>query len=561
MLRCAQHDRSSNPDMLRFAQTCESIGATSKKLQKTRLVADYLLSLDIDDAARAALFFTGRAFSRSAEDVTQVGGRLIWQALAAVSGASAGEMEAAYRRYGDLGGAAGELLAGKTGNRSFNLAEAQNTFRELAARRGPGQKLELLSEVLRRIAPLEAKYFVKVLTGELRIGLVEGLVEEALSRAYDRPLAEIQRANMLTGDIGEALRLAATGRLAEARLRLFHPVGFMLASATETPEDLASAFPQGGVAEDKYDGIRAQVHKASGKVKLFSRTLDELVEFPELEGPLRALRGEFILDGEIIGWRNGRPVAFTEFQKRLGRKHAELFLPLELPASLIVFDLLWQDGCLILDEPWRARRARLEALIAPLRQSDTPAVQISSPAAAGSEGEWESAFQGSLARGHEGIMAKAPDSPYVPGRRGRYWLKLKRPLATLDVVVTAVEYGHGRRHAVLSDYTFSVRNGDNLATVGKAYTGLTDAEIQELTEYFHQHTLEELGSRLRVEPTIVLEVAFNNIQRSSRHESGFALRFPRIVRLRPDKPVSEIDTLDHVRELYGRQLGRDEEAR
>ena len=548
--------------MHRFAQTCESIAATSKKLQKTRLVADYLLSLDLDDAARAAVFFTGRAFPRSAEDVTQVGGSLIWQALAAVSGGSAGEMEAAYRRYGDLGGAAGELLAGKTRNCSLSLAEAQNTLGELAARRGPGQKLDLLTEILRRVTPLEAKYLVKILTGELRIGLVEGLVEEALSRAYDRPHAEIQRANMLTGDIGEALRLAATGQLAEARLRLFHPVGFMLANAAETPEDLVNVFPRGGVAEDKYDGIRAQAHKASGKVKLFSRTLDELVEFPELEAPLRALPGEFILDGEIVGWRNGRPVAFTEFQKRLGRKHAELFLPLELPASLIVFDLLWHNDELILDQPWAARRARLEALLAPMLRSPSSAtLQLSAPSPAANEPQWEAALQSALGRGHEGIMAKAADSPYVPGRRGRYWLKLKRPLATLDVVVTAVEYGHGRRHAVLSDYTFSVRKGDGLATVGKAYTGLTDAEIQELTEYFHQHTLEDQGYRLRVDPTIVLEVAFNNIQRSRRHESGFALRFPRIVRLRPDKPVSEIDTLDRVRELYERQQGRDEEKR
>ncbi len=547
--------------MLRFAQTCERIAATSKKLQKTRLVADYLLSLDIEDAARAALFFTGRAFPRFAEDVTQVGGSLIWQALAAVSSASAGEMEAGYRRYGDLGGAAGELLAGKTENRSLSLAEAQNTLRELAARRGPGQKLELLTQILRRVTPLEAKYFIKILTGELRIGLVEGLVEEALARAYDRPLTEIQRANMLTGDIGAALRLAATGRLAEARLRLFHPVGFMLASAAETPEDLVSAFPQGGVAEEKYDGIRAQIHKGSGKVRLFSRTLDELVEFLELEAPLRALPGEFILDGEIVGWRNGRPVAFTEFQRRLGRKHAELFLPLELPASLIVFDLLWKDGELILDQPWTARRAQLEALLAAVKQSSgSPAVQLSTLSTAASESEWESAFQAALTRGHEGIMAKAPDSPYVPGRRGRYWLKLKRPLATLDVVVTAVEYGHGRRHAVLSDYTFSVRDGDRLVTVGKAYSGLTDVEIRDLTEYFQQHILENLGFRFRVEPSVVIEVAFNNIQRSSRHESGFALRFPRIVRLRPDKPVAEIDTLERVREVYERQQGPERQA-
>lgn len=544
--------------MLRFAQTCESIAATSRKLEKTRLVAAYLLSLDLDDAAHAALFFTGRAFPRFAEDVTQVGGSLIWQALAAVSGASAGEMEAAYRRYGDLGGAAGELLADRPGTRPFTLAEAQNALRDLAARRGPGQKLELLIEVLRRITPLEAKYFVKILTGELRIGLVEGLVEEALARAYDRPLAELQRANMLTGDIGKTLRLAATGRLAEASLQLFHPVGFMLASAAETVQELTSAFPQGGVAEDKYDGIRAQVHKSPGRVKLFSRTLDEIVEFPELEGPLRALSGEFILDGEIVGWRNGRPIAFTEFQRRLGRKHAELFLPLELPASLMVFDLLWQNGELIFDEPWTARRARLEALLAPVsRVPGSTALQLSAPGRAASEAEWEAAFQAALGRGHEGVMAKAADSPYVPGRRGRYWLKLKRPLATLDVVVTAVEYGHGRRHAVLSDYTFSVRAGDRLVTVGKAYSGLTDAEIRELTGHFLQHTLADEGFRLRVEPTVVLEVAFNNVQRSSRHESGFALRFPRIVRLRPDKPVSEIDTVERVRAIYERQHGQD----
>jgi DNA ligase 1 len=540
--------------MIQFAQTCERVAATSKKLQKTRIVADYLLCLDMEDAARAALFFTGRAFPRSAEDVTQVGGSLIWQALAAVSGASAAEMEAAYRRHGDLGGAAGELLAGRTEGCSLTLAGAQDAFHELSARRGSAQKLELLTRVLGRLTGLEAKYFLKILTGEMRIGLVEALVEEALALAYDRPLAEVRRANMLTGDVGTTLRLAAAGRLANASLQPFHPVGFMLASAAESTEDLVTAFPQGGVAEDKYDGIRAQVHKGSGKVKLFSRTLDEIVEFPELEVPLRALPGEFILDGEIVGWRDGRPIAFTDFQKRLGRKHAELFLPMELPASFIAFDLLWQDGELLFDQPWRLRRERLENLLRPLQEATgSRTVQISAPARAATEAEWERAFQAALERGHEGIMAKAADSPYAPGGRGGYWLKLKRPLATLDVVVTAAEYGHGRRHAVLSDYTFSVRDGDRLVTIGKAYSGLTDAEIAGLTKHFLAHGVEDQGFRLRVEPDVVLEVAFNNVQRSNRHESGFALRFPRILRLRPDKPVSEIDTLQSVREIYERQ--------
>jgi DNA ligase-1 len=536
--------------MRQFAETCEAAAATPKKNEKTRLVGEYLRSLPVGDAARAALFLTGRAFPKFAEDVTQVGGRLIWQALSAVSGASASEMQAAYRRYGDLGGASEELLAGKTEGRSATLAEVEGAFREFASCRGLGPKLDMLTQVLRRLPPVEAKYFIKILSGELRIGLSEGLVEESLARAFERPLAEIQRARMLTGDIGETLHLAATGRLAEARLVLFHPVGFMLASAAESTRDLVGAFPSGAVVEDKYDGIRAQVHKGGAGVKFFSRTLDEIVEFHELARPFQALPGEFVLDGEIIGWRDGRPIPFTELQSRLGRKHADLFLPIQLPVSFLAFDVLWSDGVLHLDEPWRERRSRLEALLA---SAQPPAVQLSASVAAAKEEEFERAFERALARGHEGIMAKAADSTYAPGRRGRHWLKLKRPLATLDVVVTAVEYGHGKRHALLSDYTFSVRDGERLASIGKAYSGLTDAEIGQLTEYFRDHTLSDEGFRRRVAPTIVLEVAFNNIQRSGRHESGYALRFPRIVRWRSDKPVSEIDTLDRVRELYERQ--------
>lgn len=536
--------------MRRFAEVSEAVAATTKKLEKMRLVGDYLRSLSLEDAARAALFLSGRAFPKSSEHVTQVGGNLIWKALSLVSGASPSEMEAAYRRYGDLGGAAQEVLSAKTEGTGMTLAEAGRALQEFALRRGPAQKLELLTQILRRIPPLEAQYFVKILTGELRIGLHEGLVEEALARAFERPLAEVQRANMLTGDMGETLRLAASGRLAEARLRLLHPVGFMLAGVAETPEDLAESFPMGAMVEDKYDGIRAQVHKGAATVKLFSRTLDEIVEFSELIPPVRALPGEFIVDGEIIGWRNGRPIAFTELQTRLGRKRAELFLPLELPVSLIAFDLLWQDGELLLDQPWSERRRRLELLLA---RAEAPAAQISRPVPAADADSFERAFLGALDRGHEGIMAKAADSPYVPGRRGGYWLKLKRPMATLDVVVTAVEYGHGKRHGVLSDYTFSVRDGERLVAIGKAYSGLTDAEIVRLTNYFREHTVKDEGFRRQVERTVVLEVAFNNIQRSTRHASGYALRFPRIVRVRPDKPVSEIDTLDRVRELYERQ--------
>src|SRR5215472_17324086 len=201
--------------MRQFAEICEAVAATRKKIDKMLLVGDYLRSLPLEDATRAALFFTGRAFPKSTEDVTQVGGKLIWSALSAITGANAREMSAAYRRYGDLGGAAQELLAGKTENGSLTLAEAEQAFRDLATAHGLGPKLEKLTHTLRRLPAVEAKYFIKILTGELRIGLNEGLVEEALGRGFGQPLADVQRAHMLTGDIGETLRLAATNRLAD----------------------------------------------------------------------------------------------------------------------------------------------------------------------------------------------------------------------------------------------------------------------------------------------------------------------------------------------------------
>jgi len=536
--------------MRRFAETCEAVAATTKKNEKVRLVSRYLRSLSLDDAGRAAVFFTGRAFPLSEERILAVGGSLIWQAVGKLAALDPDQMAAIYRNHGDLGSMVEEALQGRTAAGGVSLNDVAAAFEELAARRGPAQKLAVFQELPQRAEAVVAKYLVKIITGELRIGLKESLVEEAIARAFDRPLEQVRRANMLTGDIGATLRLAAANELAAARLRLFHPIGFMLANPAETPAEVFENFPAGVLVEDKYDGIRAQAHKSGQKVKLFSRTLDEIVEFPELFEPLGTLPGEFILDGEILAWRDAHPLPFTELQKRLGRKQPEVWLLEKIPVRFIAFDLVYQDSQLLLDASLAERRERLERLLA-----GREALQIGLAALqrCGSAEEVERSFDAALKRGNEGIMAKAPDSPYTPGRRGRFWLKLKQPLATLDVVVTAVEYGHGKRRGLLSDYTFAVRNADRLVNIGKAYSGLTDEEIRRFTDYFLEHTVEDQGFRRRVEPTVVLEVAFNNIQRSARHESGYALRFPRIVRLRPDKPADEVDTLERVKELYDKQ--------
>jgi len=536
--------------MHRFAETCEAIAATTKKNEKVRLVADFLRALRPEDAELAALFLTGRAFPRREEKVLAVGASLFWQAIGRLSGTDAETMEQVYAKHGDLGDMAAQLLAGKPAG-GLSLREVAHAFADLAERRGPASKLAALEELLSRASALEAKYIIKIVAGDLRIGLKESLVEEAIARAFEQPGEAVQRANMLTGDIGETLRLTAAGGLAEARLCLFQPVGFMLATAAETSAEIIESFPEGALVEDKYDGIRAQAHKTAGRVELFSRTLDRITEFPELIPALRALPGEFILDGEIVAWREGRALPFTELQTRLGRKQTDQLLQDTVPVNFLAFDVLYRDGELLLDAPLRERRRHLKTLLGENPPAD---VQLVQPERCTSASQLQQAFEAALERGNEGVMAKAPDSPYRPGRRGRFWLKLKRPLATLDVVVTAVEFGHGKRRGLLSDYTFAVRHAERLVNIGKAYSGLTDAEIRELTAYFLEHTMQDQGFRRLVEPSLVIEVAFNNIQRSRRHESGFALRFPRIVRLRRDKPVSEIDTLEQVKKLYERQF-------
>ncbi|MGE0405180.1 MAG: ATP-dependent DNA ligase [Candidatus Korobacteraceae bacterium] len=570
--------------MKQLAQLAEAISQTRRKSEKVALVADYLRSRTPEEAAVSAVFLSGRPFPSREEATLQVGGAVLWSQVADLSGADDSAMAAAYRRHGDLGSATYELLESHAPAEStLTVLQVEACFREIAGARGSSSRAELVHDLLARATALEAKYLVKIMTGELRIGLKESLVEEAIAKAYGALLPQVQRANMLLGDIGETVRLAVAQKLADARMRMFHPIGFMLASPAETAEEAFQYFQHAQV-EDKYDGIRAQAHVAEGRVRLFSRTLDEITDsFPELRSPLAAFHEPVILDGEIVAWRNGRALPFSELQKRLGRKKVSPQLLAEVPVALVAFDLLYAGGDLVIDHPLRQRMQILDRLFAdvmaapaatggahavmlPARdpQGDLalePAIQdeqqgyatevIRAPVlTAESPEQLAEMFDAAQARGNEGLMIKDLESVYGPGRRGRSWLKLKRELATLDVVVTSVEYGHGKRAGVLSDYTFSVWDKDRLVTVGKAYSGLTDAEIAEMTRWFLEHTIADHGFRREVEPTVVLEVAFNAVMQSDRHESGYALRFPRILRLRPDKPASEADTLDRVRSVF-----------
>jgi DNA ligase-1 len=548
----------------------------------------------------------------------------------------------------------------------------------------------LVEGLLRRATPLEAKYLLKLMLGDMRIGVKQSLVEEAIAAAACATVETVRRAVMLEADLGGATQRAFAGTLSEARMRLFHPLGFMLASPVETPEEaverftekpvkvpvakikkpgkskkveegllramkldpdreaevavaveadgevegevvtpqkleidaeeFADAAPADVIArdtavesgdprsnalevkgveaflEDKYDGMRAQVHcgdaAQSGRVAIYSRNKEDVTEsFPELEEAFAQIRPEsdgfvssLIFDGEILGWdfEQGRALPFAVLGQRIGRKRVSNEWRQQVPVVFMAFDLMCARGELLLELPLRERRNRLEAVVESLVERvvsplmvDERARDLQAVLFAGEEGpcverlmispsrlvesaeDIDRAYADARARANEGVMLKAAGSVYQPGRRGLAWVKLKRELATLDVVVTGAEFGHGRRAGILSDYTFAVR-GDNgeLFNVGKAYSGLTDIEIGEMSRWMMEHTLEDQGFFRTVEPLMVLEVAFNNIMRSGRHASGFALRFPRILKIRTDKPISEIDTVERVEEVYQSQVDK-----
>ena len=563
--------------MRRWSEVAERVAATTRTSEKTAVLADYLAGLTPAELPIAAVFLTGRPFAESDQRAAGLGWAAIATTVTDLASVPRSALGEAYDRSSDLGVAVADVLAqsGRIPDPAYapSLYDVAAAYAAIETASGPAAKGAILRDVLARSDPLTAKYIVKVLTGELRIGLREGLVEAAIAKAFDRPLDAVKWAGMLTGDIGRMAELARDDRLEDAALALFHPIKFMLASPAEDADEIVKRLGVPVWVEDKYDGIRAQLHREGTDVRLYSRDLHDISgQFPEVVDGARGLRWDGILDGEILAYRDATVLPFQSLQARLGRKSPSAEIRTEVPVIYVAFDVLGlgRDGSSngaasdavrpLLREPLEDRRRRLETLGLPLAD-DGGVFALSHLVSVSSSEGLEDAFTGARERRNEGLMVKDPRSIYSPGRRGLGWLKMKKALATIDCVVVGVEVGHGKRHGVLSDYTFAVRDTDNdkLVTIGKAYSGLTDAEIAEMTAWFEAHTIQRFGRYRQVEPTVVVEVAFDVIVRSKRHQSGYSLRFPRIANLRPDKPLDEIDTLETVRALYeGLQQGAEQ---
>ncbi len=553
-------DRSpSRTPLARLADLTQKLGRTTKRLELTQLVADCLRELDPGEVPAAVRLILGQVFP-------EWDGRtlnLSWKAAMAVveelAAATPAQREAIFAEAVDGGEAVAALFARHRRQQPqpppLTIIDVYHTLEQIAAASGRGsraRKVDLLRSLLARATPVETSLIVKNLFGEMRHGVGEGIVLAAIAQAADVKLALVRRANMLWGDLGEVAMVAlgqGDAALAQASVRLFRPMKSMLA---QTADDIAEVLErhQGRTAlEYKLDGARVQIHKQGAEVRIFSRQLaDVTASLPDVAASARAgLRArEAVVEGEVVAEdRAGRPLAFQQLMRRFRRKHDVETVARQVPVRLYLFDLLYRDGVSLIDWP---NAERWQALTGVAGEIETVHRLVT-----GDPAEGGAFLQAAREAGHEGLVAKSLDSTYQPGVRGRAWLKLKH-VETLDLVIVAADWGYGRRKGWLSNYHLAVRDDGGFAAVGKTFKGPTDREFEALTERLLGLERARRGGTVLVQPQVVVEVAFNEVQQSSRYESGFALRFARIVRVRGDKSPAQADTLARLRTLYERQF-------
>ena len=550
-----------------LAELCEKLESTKKRNEMVSWVVKFIHELDQDEMQPAISMLVGRAFPVWDQRALEVSWATISSIIRRLTNADDMKFARAFGETGDAGNAAQLIFEGSTVRKQATLFQKQltilevyHTFEAIAETTGTGsreKKERLLATLLSSATPLETKYIVKVLINEMRTGFHEGLMELAMSRAFDVPVDSIQTASMLTGDIGEvATLLKSKGKegLASLRFEIFRPVKLMLAQTAGTVTEALKEHGGETALEYKLDGARIQIHKSGKAVRIFSRRLtDVTTSLPEIVSLVadEVRADEAILEGEVIAvGKNRNPLPFQYLMHRFRRIRGIELAVDEVPVQLYLFDALFVDGESLIRNPYTERRevlAKAAGSIPLMRQLGVNNGKIA-----------EIFLQEALKAGHEGVMAKKLDSPYTPGIRGKRWLKIKSIPEPLDLVIVAAEYGYGRRHGWLSDYHLAALDteGGGFLTIGKTYKGLTDAEITEMTGRLEKLALNEEGSVVKLPPRIVVEVAYNEIQRSRKYECGMALRFARITRIRDDKTPEEADTIQRVREIYERQFSK-----
>jgi len=513
-----------------LAKLCGALGATAKRKEKARLLAEFLRRLEPEEVDSAVLLITGSIFPEFDPRTLEVGWRTLRRVLE--------------------GGRQTTLV-----EEPLTIGRVHRTLEEIAEATGPGsrrRKEGLLEGLISRAGPMEAEMLVRIVFGEMRIGVSEGMMLEGVAEASASDLKLVRRALMLTGDLGEVARIALDGgeeALRRVGVRMFVPLKPMLATMSY---DLSEAIEEHGgraALEYKFDGARIQIHRRGDRIRVFSRRLTDVTgSLPDIVEAVghRISSDDVILEGEAVAvGEGGRPLPFQDLMRRFTRVHDIAEMAEKIPLRLHFFDILYLDGRLLVDEPYEERWRLLEGVC--------PEDLLAERLITGDAREAEKFLSRAIEEGHEGLMAKRLDSRYVPGVRGKGWLKIK-PTETLDLVIVAADWGSGRRRGWLSNYHLAAREGGGYMVIGKTFKGLTDEEFGWMTRRLQELRARETGQTVHVRPEVVVEVAFNEIQRSPRYRSGFALRFARVTRIREDKGSEDADTLDRVRDLYDKQF-------
>ena len=550
-----------------LAYLCERLEATTKRNLMISMVADFLRRLDKEEIEPAISMMLGRPFPKWDPRKLDVSWATLSRVIQRLTGASWSDLSVAFRNTGDLGAAAKIIFENRKMQRQttlfekpLSILEVRNVLEAVAEASGHGsreRKERLIESLLGRALPIEVKYLIKIMVGEMRTGLQEGLMEAAVSKAFYISLKKIQVASMLTGDVAETAALCAKegpDSLLKLKFKIFRPVKPMLAQMAEDPEEALKEHGGKTAFEYKLDGARIQIHKSGGKVRIFSRRLTDVTKsLPDIVEIIRqrVKPDEAILEGEVIAiGKSGNPLPFQHLMRRFRRVYSIERMIEEIPVELYLFDIIYMNGESLISLPYVERRRKLEEAVS--------GIFLTKQLITSNSKEAEHFLEEAINEGHEGLMAKRLNSPYIPGIRGKHWLKVKRTLEPLDLVIVAAEYGTGRRHEWLSDYYLAARDEETgeFLTIGKTFKGLTDREIEEMTKRLKQIAVEERGHVVIVKPQIVVEVAYNEIQKSPKYKSGMALRFARITRIRDDKGPEEADTIQRVRQIYEQQFLR-----
>jgi DNA ligase-1 len=548
-----------------LAELGDKLENTKKRTLMVDFVAEFLRNLSPDEVEPATSLILGRPFPKADTRTLEVSWATISGVVKRLIKVDWKSFPEAFGRTGDLGATikimfeASKIRRQATlVNKSLTILEVRRSLETIAETSGTGsreRKERLLETLLGDATPLEAKYIVKILVGEMRTGFHEGLMELAISKAFGVPHELVRKANMITGDIGEVAAVAkAQGKdgVSKLQLQVFQPIKPMLA---QTAEDVKEALKQHGdktAFEYKLDGARVQIHISKETVRIFSRRLTDVTEsFPEIVHLARTQikAGKAILEGEIIAvGERGGPIPFQHLMRRFRRVRNIEDMVERIPVQLQLFDLIYLDGRSLIDDPYVERRKKLSEI--------SGNIPLTKQRITANPTEAESFLKEAIDSGHEGLVAKKLDSPYTPGIRGKRWFKIKESLEPLDLVIVAAEYGYGRRHNWLSDYYLAARDPEteDFLVVGKTFKGLTDEEIIEMTKRLKELTVKEERRRIVVAPRIVVEVAYNEIQESPKYRCGMALRFARITRIRDDKSPEDADTIQKIKKIYEKQF-------